>query len=423
MQTCSVDGVSCVGLVKMDVFGTPSERKWVLVSMRFWVPLVGMTLSTFVFNTSEFMPIGLLTDIAADFNMTESAAGMLISVYAWAVMILSLPLMLCVTKVPPKRLLLGVIVLFGICQLLSAASVNFWMLMAARIGVAAAHAVFWSIITPLAVRVAPSSKASLALSMVGMGTSVAMIFGLPCGRMLGLAIGWRATFLAVGIVSFAIVACLVIVFPKLDAGKPFTLGKLPSLLRTRSLLSIYLVTIIVITAYFTGYGYIEPFFQQVAGLPDDAITFALVLFGAAGLVGSLLFARLGNVTLATFIRFACAGIAAALLLMAFAATGGEVSSCLVCVLWGLVASLFNVSFNAAVIKCAPEGASSVAMSMYSGLYNLGIGTGTWLGGMVTANVGIGLIGYVGGVLALVGLAYCCLRFVGLLRQVRHPSIG
>ncbi len=119
-------------------------KEVVLVSMRFWVPLVGMTLSTFVFNTSEFMPIGLLTDIAADFNMTESAAGMLISVYAWAVMILSLPLMLCVTKVPPKRLLLGVIVLFGICQLLSAASVNFWMLMAARIGVAAAHAVFWS---------------------------------------------------------------------------------------------------------------------------------------------------------------------------------------------------------------------------------------------------------------------------------------
>ena len=343
MQTCSVDGVSCVGLVKMDVFGTPSERKWVLVSMRFWVPLVGMTLSTFVFNTSEFMPIGLLTDIAADFNMTESAAGMLISVYAWAVMILSLPLMLCVTKVPPKRLLLGVIVLFGICQLLSAASVNFWMLMAARIGVAAAHAVFWSIITPLAVRVAPSSKASLALSMVGMGTSVAMIFGLPCGRMLGLAIGWRATFLTVGIVSFAIVACLAFVFPKLDAGKPFTLGKLPSLLRTRSLLSMYLVTIIVITAYFTGYGYIEPFFQQVAGLPDDAITFALVLFGAAGLVGSLLFARLGHVTLATFIRFACAGIAAALLLMAPAAAGGEVSSCFVCVLWGLAASLFDVS--------------------------------------------------------------------------------
>lgn len=382
-----------------------------------------MTLSTFVFNTSEFMPVGLLTDIAADFNMTESVAGMLISVYAWAVMILSLPLMLCVTKVPPKRLLLGVIVLFGACQLASAASVNFWMLMAARIGVAAAHAVFWSIITPLAVRVAPSSKSSLALSMVGMGTSVAMIFGMPCGRMLGLAIGWRATFLAVGIVSFAVALCLAFVFPKLDAGKPFTLGKLPRLLRTRSLISMYLVTIVVITGYFAGYGYIEPFFQQVAGLSDGAITFALVLFGVAGLAGSLLFARLGNVTLATFARFACAGIAASLLMMAAAAAGGEVASCAVCVLWGLAASLFNVTFNAAVIKCSPEGASSVAMSMYSGLYNLGIGTGTWLGGVVTANAGIEFIGYVGGALAVAGFAYCCARFVPLLRKVRHPQIG
>lgn len=382
-----------------------------------------MTLSTFVFNTSEFMPVGLLTDIAADFNMTESVAGMLISVYAWAVMILSLPLMLCVTKVPPKRLLLGVIVLFGACQLASAASVNFWMLMAARIGVAAAHAVFWSIITPLAVRVAPSSKSSLALSMVGMGTSVAMIFGMPCGRMLGLAIGWRATFLAVGIVAFAVALCLAFVFPKLDAGKPFTLGKLPRLLRTRSLISMYLVTIVVITGYFAGYGYIEPFFQQVAGLSDGAITFALVLFGVAGLAGSLLFARLGNVTLATFARFACAGIAASLLMMAAAAAGGEVASCAVCVLWGLAASLFNVTFNAAVIKCSPEGASSVAMSMYSGLYNLGIGTGTWLGGVVTANAGIEFIGYVGGALAVAGFAYCCARFVPLLRKVRHPQIG
>ena len=50
--------------------------------LRVWFPLVGLTLSTFIFNTSEFIPIGLLTDIASDFNMTEAGAGMLISVYA-----------------------------------------------------------------------------------------------------------------------------------------------------------------------------------------------------------------------------------------------------------------------------------------------------------------------------------------------------
>ncbi len=380
-----------------------------------------MTLSAFVFNTSEFMPIGLLTDIAADFGMTEAACGMVVSIYAWAVMILSLPLMLLVSKVPPKRLLIGVIILFGACQLLSAASVGFWMLVLARIGVAAAHAVFWSIVTPLAVRVAPSSKASLALSMVGMGTSVAMIFGLPAGRMLGLAIGWRCTFLTVGVIAFAIAACLSAVFPKLDAGKPFTLGKLPTLFKTRSLVALYATTIVVITGYFAGYGYIEPFFAQVANLSQGDITTALVLFGVAGLVGSLLFARLGHVTLSMFMRIAVGGIAVSLLAMAPAAAGGMAASCAVCLVWGLAASLYNVSGNAAVIKCAPEGASSVAMSIYSGLYNLGIGTGTWLGGIVTSGAGIGLVGYVGGALAALGLAYVCLRFTPLLRRARSDA--
>lgn len=385
------------------------------MSAGIWVRLIGMTLSAFVFNTSEFMPIGLLTDIAADFGMTEAACGMVVSIYAWAVMILSLPLMLLVSKAPPKRLLIGVIVLFGACQLLSAASVGFWMLVAARIGVAAAHAVFWSIVTPLAVRVAPSSKASLALSMVGMGTSVAMIFGLPAGRMLGLAIGWRCTFLTVGAIAFVIAACLAVVFPKLDAGKPFTLGKLPTLLKTRSLVALYVTTIVVITGYFAGYGYIEPFFAQVANLSQGDITTALVLFGVAGLAGSLLFARLGNVTLATFMRVAIGGIAVSLLAMALAAAGGMAASCVVCLVWGLAASLYNVSGNAAVIKCAPEGASSVAMSIYSGLYNLGIGTGTWLGGVVTSGAGIGFIGYAGGALAAAGFAFACLRLASLLR--------
>ena len=388
------------------------------MSAGIWVRLIGMTLSAFVFNTSEFMPIGLLTDIAADFGMTEAACGMVVSIYAWAVMILSLPLMLLVSKVPPKRLLIGVIVLFGACQLLSAASVGFWMLVAARIGVAAAHAVFWSIVTPLAVRVAPSSKASLALSMVGMGTSVAMIFGLPAGRMLGLAIGWRCTFLTVGAIAFVIAACLAVVFPKLDAGKPFTLGKLPTLLKTRSLVALYITTIVVITGYFAGYGYIEPFFAQVANLSQGDITTALVLFGVAGLAGSLLFARLGKVTLATFMRVAIGGIAVSLLAMALAAAGGMAASCVVCLVWGLAASLYNVSGNAAVIKCAPEGASSVAMSIYSGLYNLGIGTGTWLGGVVTSGAGIGFIGYAGGALAAAGFAFACLRLAPLLRPSR-----
>lgn len=74
-----------------------------------------MTVSAFVFNTSEFMPIGLLTDIAADFRMSEARAGFVITIYAWAVMLLSLPLMVLASRIDLRRLLLGVVILFGVC--------------------------------------------------------------------------------------------------------------------------------------------------------------------------------------------------------------------------------------------------------------------------------------------------------------------
>ena len=100
-----------------------------------FLPLLGVTAAAFIFNTSEFMPIGLLTGIAADFKMTEAAAGRLISVYAWVVMILSLPLMLLVCRMELKKLMLATIGVFSASQLLSAVSTGFWGLMAARVGV------------------------------------------------------------------------------------------------------------------------------------------------------------------------------------------------------------------------------------------------------------------------------------------------
>lgn len=90
------------------------------ITLRQWLPLVGLTCCAFVFNTSEFMPIGLLTDIAASFSLTEAQAGIMISVYAWGVMLLSLPLMVFASRFEFKRMLLGVLAVFSLGQFLSA---------------------------------------------------------------------------------------------------------------------------------------------------------------------------------------------------------------------------------------------------------------------------------------------------------------
>ena len=89
------------------------------MSLKTWMALVGLTLSVFIFNTSEFIPIALLTDIGNDFGLTEAKAGMLISVYAWVVMALSLPLMLMTSRMEMRKLLLGVMAVFTSFQEMS----------------------------------------------------------------------------------------------------------------------------------------------------------------------------------------------------------------------------------------------------------------------------------------------------------------
>ena len=381
------------------------------------LPLIALTLSAFLLNTSEFVPIGLLTDIAGAFSLSESGAGLMISIYAWAVALLSLPLMLAASRISPKALIVSVLAVFCAGQVASALAPTFELLVASRLVVAAAHAVFWSVASPFAVRVAAPERSSLAMSMIVTGTSVAMIFGLPLGRALGLALGWRMTFVCVGATAAVALLGLIAFFPRLEAGAPFTLARLPELARSRALVGLYLATILFATGYYTGYSYIEPFLQQVAAMPDALITVALTVFGVAGLVGSWLFARLFDGHRRAFLTATMVGVAAALLLLSPLA-GMAAGPFAVCALWGVSATAFNVAAQAEIIRITSEEASPVAMSIFSGLFNVGIGTGSIVGGIVCDAVGVGAVGIVGGVVATAGALYCIARLGGLLEGVR-----
>ena len=383
------------------------------MSTRELPPLVALTLSAFLLNTSEFVPIGLLTDIAGAFSLSESGAGAMISIYAWAVALLSLPLMLAASRVPPRALIVSVLAVFCGGQVASALAPTFELLVASRLIVAAAHAVFWSVASPFAVRVAAPERSALAMSMIVTGTSVAMIFGLPLGRALGLALGWRMTFVCVGAAAAAALAGLIAFFPRLEAGEPFTLDRLPELARNRALMGLYLATILFATGYYTGYSYIEPFLQQVAAMPDALITAALTVFGVAGLVGSGLFARFFDAHRRPFLTATMLGMAAALLLL-LPLAGVPAGPFAVCVIWGVSATAYNVAAQAEVIRTTSQAATPVAMSVFSGLFNVGIGTGSIVGGLVCDAAGPAGVGLVGGAVATAGALYCLVRLGSLL---------
>ena len=380
-----------------------------------WLPLLGLTFCTFVFNTSEFMPIGLLSDIANDLNISDARAGMLISVYAWVVALMSLPLMIIVSKMELKRLLLTIIAVFVLSHVASALAEGYYTLMFSRIGVACSHAIFWSIVSPLAVRIVPDDKRAFALSMVATGSSIAMVVGLPLGRVVGLYLGWRMTFLSIGVISALIFIYIAAMLPKVPSRGKFSVRRLPALLHNRVLLGVFVMSVLFATAHYTGYSYIEPFLGRVAGFTPDIVTLVLIVFGGSGMLGSIAFSKYYMSNPRRFVAVATVAPVMCLLLMQVSAVS-LASVLAVCVVWGAMATAFNIAFQDNVMRYAPEEATSVAMSIFSGIFNLGIGSGAYIGGVVVTHLSLGSVGYAGGVIGLLAAFYCVGRLFPNMRR-------
>lgn len=378
------------------------------MKLKHWLPLIGLTLSAFIFNTSEFIPIGLLTDIARDFSTTEAHAGMLISVYAWFVTLLSMPLMVIVSKIELRKLMVLVTIVFVAFQMMSSFSQTYAMLMISRIGVACSHAVFWSIVSPIAVRIVPEKARPLALMMIATGTSIAIILGLPLGRIIGLSIGWRMTFLYIGIFATILAAYLTLSLPKLPSRGGFSFRQLPKLIKNKPLIRLYIFTLLVVSGYYTGYSYIEPFLGQVAGMSEGLVTTTLMIFGIMGILGSFAYSRFYPKRPYLFMCVSIFTVTLCLFSLC-SSTSMPIIAMAICGLWGLSVNGFNVAMQQEIIDNAPTEATAVAMSIYSGTYNLGIGSGTFLGGAVCTYTSIHSIGYVGGAIVFAGLMFWLIK--------------
>ncbi|GAA0214375.1 MFS transporter [Selenomonas dianae] len=375
------------------------------IPARQYMMLFGITISAFIFNTSEFIPIALLIDISESFSMTEAATGQMITIYAWVVALLSLPLMLLTCRMELKRLLLLMVALFGLGQLVAGLATSYDMLLGARIIVACAHSIFWSIAAPLATRLVTREHRPMALSMIVTGSSVATIVGLPLGRVIGLAAGWRMTFLLLALVAAIAFVYLAVLLPKRSPEAGFTIGELPSLVRQPALACIYIMTALFATGYFTMYSYIEPFLHKVAAFSPGLITVTLMLLGVSGIVASLVFSGMYGKHRFVLLRW-CLTLVAIMLFLWQAASISVGTMIVLTMVLGLLATLYNTMFQAEVLATAPRDASTVATAIYSGIFNVGIGSGTYLGGLTAESGHLAHIGYVGAAIAAVAALLC-----------------
>lgn len=360
-----------------------------------------LALSAFIFNTTEFVPIALLSDIGNSFAMPVESVGMMITIYAWIVALLSLPAMLMTAKIERKGLLLGLFAIFIMGHVVSVLASSFVLLLIGRALIALAHAVFWSITASLSVRVAPRGQQTKALGLLAVGSALATVLGLPLGRLVGQWLGWRMTFGLIGVAALLTALLLATILPKLPSKNVGSLASLPIIAKNIPLLVVYLLTMLLVTAHFTAYSYIEPFMLTIYQLSASFATVVLLAFGVAGLLASWLFGQYYDHRPNLFLSVAMAGLCLSLLILNWL---GIVPSLWLGLagFWGLAMTAISLALQVRVLKLAPN-STDVAMAIFSGIYNVGIGGGAFLGSLVISHWGLGVVGDVGAIVSLIAI--------------------
>ena len=367
---------------------------------QYWRVVI-MACAAFIFNTTEFVPVALLTDIGQSFDMQSSDVGLMMTVYAWTVMIMSLPAMLATGDMERKGLLLKLFVIFIIGHIISVIAWNYWILLIARMCIAVAHSLFWAITASLVMRVAPKNKKTQAIGMLAIGTSLATILGLPLGRLVGQLVGWRITFAIIAALALVVMVFIMRLLPNLPSKNAGSLSSLPILAKRPLLIGLYATTVIIVSAHFTAYTYIEPFMVQIGELDPNLATIILLVFGLSGITASVIFNRLYRFGPTQFISTAMILLAVSLAFMLVSASYTATMFTLAFI-WGIGISCIGLALQMRVLQLAPD-ATDVASAIYSGIFNAGIGAGALFGNQISRHIGLEYIGFSGAALAVIAL--------------------
>jgi DHA1 family purine ribonucleoside efflux pump-like MFS transporter/DHA1 family L-arabinose/isopropyl-beta-D-thiogalactopyranoside export protein-like MFS transporter len=369
-------------------------------SFKQWLPSLGLGLAGFIYVTTEFIPVGLLPEIAVGIHKSEAFIGIMMTIYAWIVATMSLPMTVWTAGFNRRKLMLTLLVLFTFAHVIAMSATNFPILMLSRVIIALLHSIFWSITIPLAVRVAPPGKEAKSLALVSTTTTLGSILGIPLGTFIGQMFGWRWAFGSIGLGALIILCSLYKTFPNLESQNAGSFKSVPGLFKNKIIALMYLVTAVSITGYFTAFTYIKPYLRSVGHYSPNDIVFILFVFGVSGIVGSIIGGKALTFSLRKPLLVSLSVVATSLLLWK-AFTFSLVALAVLAFFWGASTSVLSLVFQATIISSAPD-AQDVATSLYSGIFNIGIGSGALIGSFVSTHY-LEHVGYLGAGFLLLAL--------------------
>ena len=340
-----------------------------------------LVLLGFSLGCSEFVVIGIESDLATELGISLATAGQLISVFALVYAIATPVLALSTGRFRRYQLLVCYSIIFVLGNLVMALAPNF------------------QVLSP--------QQTSLAISVVYGAFSVAMVFVTSIGKFVADTLDWHVAMY--GTLAFAVLICaaLVVFMPRAgQTDEPATFREQAGLLREPSIITGMLIFLFGVGSVYVFYGYVTPYLEQVLGMGTVEASTTLMAYGAfcliSNILGGWIDARFGmRALLVTFVLQAAA-------LLGLFAVGGTMPLALVFVFsLAMLMYLFSVSCITHFMDVArsrhPK-SMVLASSVEPMAFNVGISFGTAMGGAVVSGVGISYVGAVGAAFSLVAWA-------------------
>ncbi len=373
------------------------------------VSLLALALSAFAIGTTEFVIMGLLPEVAGDLGVSIPSAGWLISGYALGVAIGAPIMALLTAKLPRKRTLMLLMVIFIIGNGLCALAYSYNLLMMARVVTALCHGAFFGIGAVVAASLVAPGKQASAVALMFTGLTLANVLGVPLGTWFGQLYGWRATFWGVSVIGVLAFIGLIVGLPTNRDEKPVHLASEIGALANGKLWLSLLMTVFFAAAMFALFSYIAPLLLQVTGISDKGVSWTLFLIGGGLTVGNILGGKLADRKLSLSLILSFSLIAVFSLIFSWTSHALWLAE-LTLFLWAMATFATVPGLQINVVRHGKE-APNLVSTLNISAFNVGNAFGAWAGGAVIGSgYGLTAVPVAAAVLAVGGLILCLITF-------------
>ncbi|MBC2379797.1 MFS transporter [Pseudomonas sp. WS 5106] len=356
-------------------------------------------LGLFGLYTLELGVVGILPMIVERFAVSVAQAGLLMSLFALIVALCGPFLVLVFSRFDRKRVLVGALLCFSLCSVLSAYAPNYSTLMALRVVPAMLHPVFFSAAFAAAMSLYPKERATHATTVAFIGTTLGLVFGVPITAWVAGRFSYEASILFCAVATLLAGVGLWLRLPRQVTVAQSFASQL-SILKKPAVWLAIVATVLIFTSKFAVYSYAAEYLRSETGLEAETISLMLVIFGIGGVLGNVLAGRaLASHLVGTVVMFPIL-LSVAYLVLYSLGNASVGAMAVIVVLWGAIHTSGMIISQMWLAETAPQ-AQSFATSLYVSAANAGIALGAWIGGVFIDTYG------------LPGTLVCGLLFAGL----------